>query len=257
MMKFPGMSTDRVMLVYLQALWTKLNDEKFSSKMKLPYLRFLKDQKATKMRCRGQWSPGNNCIAVSRRLFNNEKALYETFLHEMCHQAVSHIDRIREGGHGYAWRIWMRNVGLPAQQYDRNDNTVYMTERERRAHAERKTQRETLLKEAIKAEKPVYYPQRGMAVKWLASGTNKWLEGVCVAVGDSRRRWAVATGEYINSRWALVPPAMMYEIKDTARFKTEGWRKAVEGIEAGLSRNKQVRAQRRQVRAMARSYFGV
>jgi predicted SprT family Zn-dependent metalloprotease len=258
MMQFPGMSTDRVMLVYLGQLWNKLNREKFGEKLKLPHIRFLKDQKATKMRCRGKWQPGDRCIAVARRLFNNEKALYETFLHEMCHQAVSEIDKIRNGGHGYAWCTWMRKVGLPPRQYDHNDNTAYMSEHEKKAHVKKVEERKALVEQARQAEKPVYYPQRGMAVKWLESGSNKWREGVCVAVGDSRGRWAVATGEYETTRWALVPPEMLYAVKDVARFGTDGWRSAVGGVEQGLGHNKMMRSQRREMRArvnMLRSLY--
>jgi hypothetical protein len=102
--------------------------------MQLPKLVLLKKQSAEAMRLRGRWWPGKRILEVAPRLYNASMNFFvEIFLHEMCHQAVSEIDRVNETvnkGHGPYWSKWMTHVGLNPLRFDPNDNTEYMSKKE-------------------------------------------------------------------------------------------------------------------------------
>ncbi len=125
-------------LDFMKKIWSYWNQHKFQNQMDIPTLGFLKDV-GLKMRKRGVWRHGgiNNIreILITPRLFNARFDVFaEIFLHEMCHQAVSEINKVRETankGHGPLWAGWMRKVGLEPNRYDKTDNVEYMTPQER------------------------------------------------------------------------------------------------------------------------------
>lgn len=125
-------------LDFMKKVWEYWNTHKFKGDMKLPDLGFLKDT-GLSMRTRGLWRhggmPPRRELLITPRLFNARFDVFaETFLHEMCHQAVSEINKVRETsnkGHGPLWASWMRKVGLEPNRYDKNDNIEYMTPEER------------------------------------------------------------------------------------------------------------------------------
>lgn len=135
-------------LTFNAKLWHYLNTTKFGGQMEVPNLRLLKAQGATKMRLRGRWSPAQRLLEVAPRLYNASQNFFvEVFLHEMCHQAVSEIDKVRENenkGHGPQWSKWMRHSGLNPRRFDPNDNTVYMTPNELREHEAKKAEQQAL-----------------------------------------------------------------------------------------------------------------
>ena len=126
---------------FMKKIWHYWNQHKFQNQMEEPTLGFLRDM-GIQMRKRGLWRHGgiNNIreLMISPRLFNARFDVFaEVFLHEMCHQAVSEIDKVRETankGHGPLWAGWMRKVGLEPKRYDTTDNVEYMTPQERADH---------------------------------------------------------------------------------------------------------------------------
>lgn len=145
---------------FMKKIWHYWNVHKFQNQMQEPTLGFLKDT-GVRMRKRGLWRHGGYPVVrellITPRLFNARFDVFaEVFLHEMCHQAVSEIDKVRETankGHGPRWAGWMRKVGLEPNRYDKNDNVEYMTDDER-AEREAAQERAADAKEGLK---PKYY----------------------------------------------------------------------------------------------------
>lgn len=136
---------------FMKRAWDYWNDHKFGGRMEPPTFGFLRDTGA-KLKKRGMWRYGGDPlvrqISISPRLFNARFDVFaEIFLHEMCHQAVSEIDKTRERsnqGHGPLWAAWMRKCGLEANRYDRFDNIEYMTPQEREVVQKQRDLSETL-----------------------------------------------------------------------------------------------------------------
>ena len=130
---------------FMKKAWTYFNREKFQSQMEMPNIRLLRDT-GPSLRRRGHWAARKRELAISPRLFNAQFSVFnEIFLHEMCHQAVSEIDKVvdrTEQGHGPNWKAWMRKVGLEPNRYDKTDVVEYMTEDERQTHVQNKSKRE-------------------------------------------------------------------------------------------------------------------
>lgn len=131
--------------LFNKQLWKYLNNVKFQDRMILPTLGFLKATDPKNMRLRGRWWAVKRLLEVSPNLYNAHQDFFvEIFLHEMCHQAVSEIDKTRENeqkGHGPLWQKWMKHVGLNPRRFDPNDNTVYMNKEQLDQHLKEKEQR--------------------------------------------------------------------------------------------------------------------
>lgn len=115
-------------------LWEYLNDTKFQGKLPKPkILVSAKPPVKGFTKARGIYFPRLNgpagTIWLADYLFNSKEAFYvEVQLHEMCHQAVTCIDRTTdpvEGGHGPLWKSWMRKVGLDPRRFDPTDDVAY------------------------------------------------------------------------------------------------------------------------------------
>ncbi len=149
-----GIRSPLAQMMFFKELWIFLNTHKFAGRMRMPVLNLMKDMGERSMRARGRWWAHNRKLEVSPRMFNGSQEFFvETVLHEMCHQAVSEIDRTietDEQGHGPIWRRWMRHVGLNPLRYDPNDNSVYTSDRERKQQEDAKKERERLEQEALK-----------------------------------------------------------------------------------------------------------
>ena len=121
---------------FMKNLWEFFNKDKFGGRMPKP--RAIQLMRNTtnghKLSVRGRWFPMQRILEMAPRTFNAHFDFFaEIFLHEMCHEAVTDINRERqgdEGGHGPAWQAWMRKVGLNPRRYDPNPNEVYMDRRE-------------------------------------------------------------------------------------------------------------------------------
>ena len=204
---------------FMVNLWKELNDSKFQSAMNLPNIRFLKDMGA-KSRRYGQWSAGRNQLAFAPKIFNAPIELFlEVFLHEMCHQAVSHIDKVVDhtaGGHGPNWVAWMRRVGLDPKRYNTNDPALYVHSDERddfiKKREERKVQIEKHEKE-LETKKRMWSPQPDKPA--LASVNGKMLPGLIVCPTDQKQSvWAFIPAGSFKPTFYRVPVAQIYEVDD-------------------------------------------
>lgn len=144
-------------LGFMSQIWQYFNLRKFAGKMDPPNFRLFKDT-GPRLRKRGHWWARHRELAVAPRLFNASFNVFvEIFLHEMCHQAVSEIDRVVETvnkGHGPYWQAWMRKVGLNPNRYDKNDIAEYLSPEER---ADRES-RSIKIKEAEQGLIPITVP---------------------------------------------------------------------------------------------------
>lgn len=135
-------SSSRALLDYLNKLWAWANDEYFEGRLPKPAaIRMQRDVGPSSMRRRAAWFPSKRVISVHPRLFNApEDKVHEIFVHEMCHQAVTDIDRVNDnsnGGHGPNWASWMVRCGLSPTRFDTHGNSHYMDEAEKEAHQQR------------------------------------------------------------------------------------------------------------------------
>ncbi len=124
----------RIKFMYM--LWRYFNQTKFDDRLTLPAIRLMKHTNASSMRVRAYWSPAERAIVVQPNLFNATLDVFiEIFLHEMCHEAVTEINRTVDsnGGHGPVWASWMIKVGLNPLRYDKNSNDVYQDDDSRQA----------------------------------------------------------------------------------------------------------------------------
>lgn len=206
-----GLNSPHAQLSFMKTLWPYLNENKFAGKMKVPNLVLLKKMGATSMRLRGRWWAHNRTLEVSPRLFNASQNFFvEVFLNEMCHQAVSEIDRVRENenkGHGPLWTKWMKHVGLNPRRYDPNDNTVYMTEKEKKEFEKRKEENKQKLEIRKDMAKELglhnVYPMEGMNATIFTNG--KPVYGMLVCKGRKQQGREV---------WAFLPESTVTAIKD-------------------------------------------
>lgn len=207
-------------LRFMQMLWRYLNRVKFGSAMDIPNIRMMKNVKGTSLRLRGFWRAYNREFAISKRLFNATQNFFvEVFLHEMCHQAVSEINKIvdrTEQGHGPEWQHWMRKVGLNPRRFDPNENSTYMTPKEKQDYEDRKARRDSALeeiKESNLRRKHLRKDYEVVTVMW----NGELYDGIaiCPAV-QSGAKWAFMSFDDLNSyrggtiQWKIVAEQFIY-----------------------------------------------
>lgn len=208
-------------------LWHYLNTNKFSGRMTAPSFRLLKNVKASSFRMRGCWYPVKRSLEIAPRLYNAHQNFFvEVFLHEMCHQAVSEIDKVHdraEGGHGPHWKAWMRKVGLNPSRFDPNDNSTYMNDQELTKHNELKDRVEKskqLLKESNLKRNFYPRPLTPATVLWNGHIMNGLL--VCPTV-KSKEKWAFLDEDNPStSSFPIVLNSAIYEYAGGKRDKVEG-----------------------------------
>ncbi len=147
-----GIKSPLAQMMFLKALWAYLNTAKFGGQLKAPNFKLLKNMGATSMRLRGRWWASGRLLEIAPRLFNaSQNFCVEVVLHEMCHQAVSEIDKVNESsiekGHGPTWVKWMRHVGLNPLRFDPTDNATFMTPKELKEHEAKKAEIKTQIKQ--------------------------------------------------------------------------------------------------------------
>jgi len=125
-----------VRMAFMRALWENLNRRKFEGRLRMPHLMIDQLTPNRAFGTRGWWHAMTRRLAMDPRIFNASQFFFtEIFLHEMCHQAVSEIDRVvdrTEAGHGPNWKQWMVRVGLKPERFDLNDNLTYLKPEEQK-----------------------------------------------------------------------------------------------------------------------------
>lgn len=215
-------------LKFCTDLWKYFNTTKFGSKLGMPNIRLLKNVAGTSFRTRGYWNPSNRKLAVSPRLFNASQEFFvETFLHEMCHQAVSEIDRKIEyenQSHGPLWASWMRKVGLNPLRFDPVGNATYMTDKERDHYNKTRDQYKDALYELIRLGLKQTTPAEHKAVTFVNDG--QLIDGVCVCPAPGKK-WAVLPVDTINSytqgslKWFKIGTGHLYQARPTSIYFTK------------------------------------
>lgn len=105
-------------LNYAKALWQYYNPRFFGSKLKKPAFKWTANNKllgffsyTLNNASKEKYSVSNPVVNISRNLVNSEQVFRNTILHQMCHQAVSEIDKQTEH-YGTAWQKWARRCGV-------------------------------------------------------------------------------------------------------------------------------------------------
>jgi hypothetical protein len=199
-------------LKYLKHAYTVLNNVKFSGKLKIPNLRFLKQISSGKFRQAGHWNPTKREMAFNRRLFlKAELAVLMTLLHEQCHQYVSEVlkgnDRT-EGGHGPQWQQAMRDVGLTPNRYNQNMDLL-LTDEETAAKEERAAWLKQTLDPKTSNKEREYYVRPNMAVQYLSPYDKNWHYGVTIK--QTGKKWSVVLENSVANNYMNVPTEWLHK----------------------------------------------
>lgn len=187
--KFKGAQASRMFKTFLREAWHHYNKKYFDGKMELPNFK-IDHHMDVATGTRGHWSPYKRQLMLAERVLLAPFPVFnEIFLHEMCHQAVTDVDKSRDlenGGHGPLWTKWMRHVGLEPTRYDDKDTIVYMRSEEQDA--------ELRARDLVKNR-----PQDQLLQ--LAPGPyyNKW----CTLVHNARYYYAAVLFKYVDDRVIL------------------------------------------------------
>lgn len=194
-----GVQSRTAQMLFMKQLWIYLNETKFGGQMTIPKLELMKMQGTYSMRTLGRWWPTKDQLDMSPRLFNASQNFFvETFLHEMAHQAVTKIDKVREtvdGGHGPRWTNWMLKVGLNPSRYSKDDVTTYMTPKELQEHNQKKAEQQSIADKRAKNLKDLdlvtLIPREGLpaTVLWRGDPYNGVLLGPMPKKVKGLRYW--------------------------------------------------------------------
>ena len=185
--EFKAPRTKQEAMGFMVEHWHNYNKKYFNGQLALPVFYVMRNLGSTKFRGLGRWIPSKRELALSPRAFTSEKAFHTTFVHEMCHQAVSEIDRVNESninrGHGPVWSRWMRHCGLDPQQFANTDD--YRTDEE---NAE--LDRRIGLVKGAQSNYPQATPKSMMPAQHLDVITGQMHKGIILGPADSSgKRW--------------------------------------------------------------------
>lgn len=248
--------TFRLRLRFMHTLWKYLNQHKFGSDLVEPHMGLMKNVAGKSLRVRGRWWAGKRLLEVSPRLFNASQNFFlEVFMHEMCHQAVSEVDKVRDTnkGHGPVWAKWMKHVGLNPLRFDPNDNTTYITEDEKAEHQEEQDKRRAVReknKQVIENRSMRHtYPANDKPASIIIDG--HVLNGliICPSVKNGIK-WAFMPDSYAarvnssfsNVSWKIAKPEHLYEYQgdNAEQYKNQTWQHLAAAIR-GHYKHKQLK----------------
>lgn len=238
-------------LYYLYKVYERANKHIFGGRLTRPNVYLMKMQKTHNFRGRGIWKPSRRELGISPRLFiAGESHVLNTFIHEMCHQAVTDIDRVNdrtEGGHGPNWVAWMRKAGIPPARYDMTDATEYMDDHEKAL----KEKRDAAKQNAFDGKKQIYSFGKGTIGQFYSARDMKWVKGV--VAGFTATKCHFVDDPY-SSRWITLPnkgAGWIYQLddkKEEEKFKGPQWDRAIQLV----NESNQIRSDRRASRRNAR-----
>ena len=248
-----------VKIAYLKELWAILNEEKFAGQLKLPRLDLLKSMNIERGRLRGLgvWIGGQRRLAINPNVFNNEGQLYETLLHEMCHQAVSEITKLsyreEKQGHGPVWASWMVKVGLNPKRFDDTDIKEYMTPEQRKEYEAKEDRKNKALEEEVRIT-----PSTGAIAKWFDKHKGIWTAGAIGLPNDKAgKRWAFASPNDPPGRWMVIPANMFYAVDPiTERMIRSRLGNRLNELIDSQNRNAAIKKQRREDRKALKDVWG-
>lgn len=191
---------------YLTRMFNRANDWFFDSKLVMPELKLIPDV-GTRMRTLGMWHRGRSTLSVSTRLFNaQEHMAVMVIVHEMCHQAVSHIDFAVEGngGHGPLWGAHMKACGLTPSRYFKGSMDVFYKPEE---------VYELALKRSMQNSLQTYtqrvWPKRGLPAVIADPKSGEYIKGFVACARDKTgKRWVFVS---IDNKTSIVAAEDFYE----------------------------------------------
>lgn len=214
---------------YLQ-LWTYYNHLHFNNQLLRPTFEFLKNTKAFRVRAYYKGGPNVNQFSFSRKLFNTDfKNFCNTFVHEMCHQAVHLIDGrkgyIKESGrrdiHGDSWKAWMRHCKLDPERCDKTDNLEYLNETDKQKVIQKKEEREFQEQNKV----PITNPKPNQLAKYYSDIEREWIRGILVCPENAKaNRWVLAY-QLHSASYRLVPTRLLFKLEhsETGDLNTFTW----------------------------------
>lgn len=169
---------------FLRECYEHINKKYFKNELNKPFFRYLKVMPADKMRRHGHWSAKRREIAFNKRIFNaSPQQFYDLFIHEVCHQAVTDIDKVNDrtkGGHGSHWVTWMLHCGYknPQRYVDQEEHMNLMDDKDKKV-IEKKQEKQNLIREKINEAEPLSRYTTGTPCKFV-DNNGKWLYGKVV-----------------------------------------------------------------------------
>ncbi len=123
-----GSNNPGAYLKWMTQMWHKLNRVYFKSEMQPPKLVYLTFAQEQSWKIGGCWRADSRELCLGNSVFERVELLaLKAMLHEMCHQAVSELDRKVGVGHGEAWGRRMYSVDLHVYlQTDITHDVPYM-----------------------------------------------------------------------------------------------------------------------------------
>lgn len=220
-------ATPRLRLGFIKKAWEYFNKEKFKGCLHEPVLHIGDKAPGNTKHSRnprGVYYPGvggvNGTLWVANMLFNAEMPFFsEVMVHEMCHQAVMCIDKVRddsEGGHGPNWQKWMKRVGLDPRRFDPTENATYKTtsenaiEDEKYENAYGPKAKPTEIKRISALHHPTEQQiRRGIEVYYITHGRviEGKITGKVFAYKDKR-------GHQNSMMWKALPPPTIFFLKE-------------------------------------------
>lgn len=239
---FEKIKTDADRIKYMQHVHKKANMLIFDNRLQLPNIRFLKEQQAKSFRRRGHWQASKNEIAMSRRVFNaGEDKFLEIFVHEMCHQAVSRLDRVIDTnkGHGPYWTAWMVKAGIPPSRYDMTDTQEYMHDAEKE-ETERKA---NAMKEAYAKAVLIPNPREGTIGRFWNTNASKWEAGIVCGIDGDKMIFATSS-QPAKDGWMWLGnrgKGRVFKLEmdfEEDMFRTPEWSTVTEQVKSTIQRMK-------------------
>lgn len=248
-------------LSYLNVIWFHANKVFFDSKLPKISIRLSKDM-GDSFRRRGAWFPTRGQIAISPRLFNGKEfQVLTTMVHEMCHQAVTQLDKISDrsnGGHGFAWEAWMRKCGLTPSRYSKYDNESFMEQHEKEEHKLMQLRKEkaALDTSAKQMRHSSLYP--GESAQYFDAKLNKWMKGAIACKHDLAGKRMAFIRDPLSSSFGIIPSTWLYQVDEQERntYQTDSWKNAVKRTAEYYDSKRNNRSARRNSRQNMRSIFG-
>ncbi len=205
-------------LLLMREAWTYFNHQVFGGRLKPAHMRLMRTVGAERKHTLGTWSAGTRTLSIQPTTFKGPLATFvETFVHEMCHQAVTDINQTRDsgpGGHGPLWSAWMRKCGLSPNSFMTINRDEFMDTDEKEAYrqkiAEREAQRQKADEEQHKY-RHMWSPQDGKPA--IARINDKYVEGilVCPSAKDGRTWAFIERNSVYSNRFWRVPADSLYE----------------------------------------------
>lgn len=153
--KAQASGSDGARKTFMKSMFAAFNGKKFGGKLHDNIYFMVFPETGELAHVRGVWRADLRQLGMGARVWNARYCVFaETFLHEMCHVAVTQIDKVHNGGHGAEWEAWMLKVGLKPKLYADFAEEEYMTAPERKAHEAEKAKKE----KALQGEKPLEVP---------------------------------------------------------------------------------------------------